>query len=81
MAQVIIDFNTLKYNLYEILNIDQDASESKIKKAFRHLILNFHPDKNSEAESDIYYHIVTANQILTNKENRKNYDSFINKQG
>lgn len=80
MAQVIIDFNTLKYNLYEILNVDKTVSENKIKKAFRNLILNFHPDKNSDAESDIYYHIVTANQVLTNKENRKNYDEFINKQ-
>lgn len=80
MAQFVIDFNTLKYNLYEILNVDKTASENKIKKAFRNLILNFHPDKNSEAESEIYYHIVTANQVLTNKESRKNYDEFISKQ-
>ena len=50
MSEITINFETLKFNLYDILNISKDASESKIKKAFRNLILNFHPDKNSEAE-------------------------------
>jgi len=74
-----INFDTLKFNLYEILNISTEASEHKIKKAFRNLILNFHPDKNNKNEEDIYYHIVTANQILTNKVNRKKYDDYLNK--
>jgi hypothetical protein len=79
MSQITLDFNKLKFNLYEILGLDSNASDSKIKKSFRNLILNFHPDKNSEAEEEIYYHIVTANQILTNKENREKYDNFLNK--
>ena len=79
MSHVTIDFETLKFNLYEVLGIDQKASESKIKKAFRNLILNFHPDKNNSTEEEIYYHIITANQVLTNTENRKKYDDFLNK--
>ena len=79
MSHVTIDFETLKFNLYEVLGIDQKASETKIKKAFRNLILNFHPDKNNNNEEEIYYHIVTANQVLTNTENRKKYDEFLNK--
>jgi curved DNA-binding protein CbpA len=75
---LVIDFNTLKFNLYEILNISSDSSEHKIKKAFRHLIINFHPDKNNKTEEDIYYHIITANQILLNKETRQQYDAFLN---
>ena len=77
MSHVILDFNTLKFNLYEILNISSDASEIKIKKAFRKLVLNFHPDKGNCTEEEIYYHIVTANQILTNKEYRTKYDDFL----
>lgn len=80
MSEYLINFDTLKFNLYEILNITQDASEHKIKKAYRNLILNFHPDKNNSAEEDVYYHIITANEILTNKDLRKKYDDYINKQ-
>jgi len=79
MSHVTIDFETLKFNLYEVLAIDPKASESKIKKAFRNLILNFHPDKNNSTEEEIYYNIVTANQVLKNTENRKKYDEFLNK--
>jgi len=72
-----MNFDNLKFNLYEILNISPDASENKIRKAYKNLILNFHPDKNSEAEEDIYLHIIQANTILTNKEDRKNYDDYL----
>lgn len=80
MSQIIVDFDSLKFNLYEVLGIDATSSESKIKKAFRNLILHFHPDKNNDVEEEIYYHIITANQILTNKENRIKYDNYLNKQ-
>jgi curved DNA-binding protein CbpA len=79
MSQIILDFETLKFNLYDIIGVETDASESKIKKAFKNLILNFHPDKKNENEEDVYYHIITANQILGNKDNRKKYDTFLNK--
>jgi curved DNA-binding protein CbpA len=78
MSKVEIDFNSLKYNLYEILNISRDAEEVKIKKSFMKLVKNFHPDKNSELEEDIYYHIILSNQILLNKDSRKKYDDFLN---
>ena len=77
MSKIEIDFNTIKYNLYEILNVSPDADDTKIKKNFVKIIKNFHPDKNSELEEDIYYHIILANQILLNKESRKKYDKFI----
>jgi curved DNA-binding protein CbpA len=74
-----MNFENLKFNLYEILNISPDAPENKIRKAYKNLILNFHPDKNSSIEEDIYYHIITANQVLTNSENRAKYNDFLNK--
>lgn len=72
-----IDFNTLKYNLYTILNVSNDADNVTIKKKFMKIIKNFHPDKNTELEEEIYYHIILANQVLLNKESRKNYDLFL----
>lgn len=77
MSKIEIDFNSLKYNLYEILNVPSNVDEVKIKKSFMKLIKNFHPDKNSELEEEIYYHIILSNQILLNKESRKKYDEFL----
>jgi len=77
MSKIEIDFNNIKYNLYELLNVTADADASKIKKNFMKVIKNFHPDKNSDLEEEIYYHIILANQILLNKESRKKYDEFI----
>jgi hypothetical protein len=77
MSKIEIDFNNLKYNLYEILNVPMNSDETKIKKSFMRIIKNFHPDKNSELEEEIYYHLILSNQILLNKETRKKYDEFI----
>jgi len=77
MSKIEIDFNNLKYNLCEILNVPPTSDESKIKKSFMKLIKNFHPDKNSELEEDIYCHIILANQILLNKDSRKKYDNYL----
>jgi curved DNA-binding protein CbpA len=78
MSKVQIDFNNIKYNLYEILNVKPDADPVKIKKNFLRIIKNFHPDKNSELEEEIYNHIILANQILLDKEYRTKYDEYIN---
>jgi len=77
MSKIEINFNDLKYNLYDILNIPNNSDDMKIKKNFAKIIKNFHPDKNSKIEEDIYYHIILANQILLNKESRKLYDDFL----
>jgi curved DNA-binding protein CbpA len=77
MSKIEINFNNLKYNLYELLNIQTNADSIKIKKNFVKVIKNFHPDKNSDLEEEIYYHIILANQILLDNESRKRYDDFI----
>jgi DnaJ family protein A protein 5 len=73
-----IDFTSFKYNLYDILNVKSDATINIIRKNFIKIIKNYHPDKNSELENDIYNHIIFANQILTNIDLRNKYDNFIN---
>jgi len=63
-------------NYYEILGINQDASQSEIKQAYRRLTLKTHPDKNSGG-SDIEFKKVTeAFDTLFNIEKRMNYDAF-----
>lgn len=72
-----VNFNTLKYNLYEILNIDPDTDPTKIKKVYLKIVKNIHPDKNSDLEEEIYHHIILANKILTDPVSKKSYDEYL----
>uniref|UniRef100_A0A6C0H8F0 J domain-containing protein n=1 Tax=viral metagenome TaxID=1070528 RepID=A0A6C0H8F0_9ZZZZ len=70
-------FSHLKYNLYEILNVSNTSNSNIIRKQYLKLIKNFHPDKNSSIEMNIYYHIIEAKNILLDEDIRKLYDNFI----
>ena len=72
-----INFDEIKYNLYEILAVPNDCCESKIKKAYRKLIIKFHPDKNNLIDEEIYNHLTLANQIITNCDLRSKYDEWL----
>ena len=74
-----INFDELKFNLYTLLSVPQNASEKKIKKAYRKLVIQFHPDKNNIIDEEIFNHLTLANQILTNSELRKKYDLWLMK--
>ena len=73
-----INFEDLKFNLYELLAVSKDCSESKVKKAYRKLMIKFHPDKNNIIDEEIYYHLTIANQVLTSSILRKKYDDWLN---
>jgi len=78
-----INFDDLKYNLYEILNIPIDANNDLIKSSYKKLILEYHPDKNPDKkdENDIFTSINIAYKVLKKKETRSKYDSYLrNKQ-
>ena len=63
-------------DLYSILEISKDASEQDIKKAYRKLTLQYHPDRNnsSDAEEKIRK-INEAYEVLGDKDKRMLYDS------
>jgi DnaJ-class molecular chaperone len=69
-------------DLYSILEISKDASEQDIKKAYRKLTLQYHPDRNnsSDAEEKIRK-INEAYEVLGDKEKRMLYDSGTNQSG
>ena len=73
----IVDFNNLKYNLYDILNVSPDISYDVIKKTFKKVIKKFHPDKNNELEEEIYLHIIIANKVLCEPDMREKYDLYL----
>jgi curved DNA-binding protein len=63
---------------YKILGIDKQAGEKDIKKAYRKLASEFHPDKTkgNKAKEEKFKEISEAYQVLGNPEKRKQYDAL-----
>ncbi len=72
-----INFNSLEFNLYELLNLPLTCSTDDVKKTFRKLIKKFHPDKITSLEEKLYYNITIANHVLSNPDTRKKYDEWL----
>lgn len=65
-------------NLYEVLNINIDASDIEIKKQYKKLVLKYHPDKNQD-DTDVFltFELITlAYNVLSNKELKKLYNEL-----
>jgi curved DNA-binding protein len=63
---------------YKILGVDKSASESDIKKAFRKLARQYHPDlhPNDRVAEAKFKEISEANEVLSDQEKRKKYDQY-----
>ena len=60
-------------NYYDVLGLDNKASQDDIKKAFRKLSLQYHPDRDT-GDNEKFKNITVAYEILSNIEKRKVYD-------
>jgi DnaJ-class molecular chaperone len=67
-----------KRDLYEILGVPRDADAKAIKKAYRKLARQYHPDVNpgDEAAEERFKGISEAYAVLSDPEKRRNYDEF-----
>jgi molecular chaperone DnaJ len=67
-----------KRDYYEILGVSRDTSEADIKKAYRKLAIQYHPDKNpGNPSAEAHFKEVTeAYEILSNPQKRAQYDQF-----
>ncbi len=63
---------------YKILGVEKDATQEEIKKAYRKLALQFHPDRNPDNKQaeEKFKEITEANEVLSNPEKRKKYDQL-----
>ena len=62
---------------YDILGVDRDADKDTIKKSYRKLSKEYHPDKNSDpGAEDKFKEISEAYETLSNDEKRVSYDRF-----
>ena len=63
-------------NFYEILGINEKASQDEIKKAYRNLSFKYHPDKNqgSQDATSKFQKLSEAYETLGDKQKREEYD-------
>ena len=64
-------------NLYNDLELDDNASIDKIKQSYKKLCYKYHPDKNNNLSSDKFIKIKKAYEILSNESEKKKYDDTI----
>ncbi len=67
-----------KRDYYEILDVERNADEKTIKKAYRKIALKYHPDKNpgDKASEDKFKEAAEAYEILSDADKRARYDRF-----
>ena len=70
--------NSGKRDYYEVLGVPKDADAKVLKKAFRKLALQYHPDRNPdnpEAEES-FKRVSEAYDVLSDKDKKRTYDQF-----
>lgn len=63
-------------DLYDVLGVENDATQQQVKKAFLQLAKKYHPDVNKTKQAaDKFQHINEAYETLSNEEKRGIYDA------
>ncbi len=67
-----------KRDYYEVLGVSRGASEAEVKKAYRRLAHDHHPDVNSgdEDAEERFKELTEAYEVLSNPESRRAYDTY-----
>ena len=67
-----------KRDYYEVLGVAKEATPDEIKKAYRKLALQYHPDRNpgDKSAEEKFKEINEAYEVLSNEDERARYDQF-----
>jgi DnaJ-class molecular chaperone len=77
--------NYLLYNIfmnnknpYIVLGVSKSATQDEVKKAYRKLAMQYHPDKNKgdKKAEEKFKEVASAYEILGDAKKRKEYDTF-----
>ncbi|XP_022532721.2 dnaJ homolog subfamily C member 16 isoform X1 [Astyanax mexicanus] len=69
--------NAAQFDPYKTLGVTRSASQTEIKKVYKRLAKEWHPDKNKNPEAeDMFIKITKSYEILSSEEKRANYDRY-----
>eukprot|EP00062_Callorhinchus_milii_P021154 gi/632977580/ref/XP_007905427.1/ PREDICTED: dnaJ homolog subfamily C member 16 [Callorhinchus milii] len=67
----------IEFDPYKVLGVNRATTQGDIKKAYKRLAREWHPDKNRDPKAeDRFIQIGKAYQILSNEEKRQNFDRY-----
>ena len=68
----------IKRDYYEVLGVSRDCSPEELKRTFRKLAMELHPDRNpGNAEAEVQFKVAAeAYQVLSDPDRRRSYDTF-----
>ncbi|KAM3877957.1 dnaJ homolog subfamily C member 16-like [Diretmus argenteus] len=66
-----------EYDPYTVLGVSRSATQTEVKKAYKHLAREWHPDKNKDpGAEDMFIRITKSYEILSHEERRANFDHY-----
>ena len=66
-----------KRDYYEVLGVERGADQEQLKKAYRRLARQYHPDVNKESDAEARFkEINEAYEVLSDAQKRAKYDRF-----